>query len=112
MIELIVIFVIIDVLSVTAVSTFRVSAAKARQKEAALILSAYIKASQMYIAEHGLMPVMSIDIGLYMSVTGCSSPSLRICPQGAPTNFSLHSRRVCYTHSGIFQIWMLSYPNN
>ena len=41
-----------------------------------------------------------------------SSPSPRICPQVVPTNYSLHSRRVCCSHSGIFQLWMLSYPNN
>ena len=112
LIELIVVVVIIGVLSAIAVPALQNSAAKARQKEATTMLSAYIKASQMYIAEHGSIPVMSTDIGQYMSVTGCSSPSPRICPQGAPTNYSLHSRRVWYSHSGIFEIWILSYPNN
>ena len=44
LIELIVVVVIIGVLSAIAVPTFRVSAAKVRQKEPASMLSAYIKA--------------------------------------------------------------------
>ena len=47
LIELLVVVVIIGVLSAIAVPTFRISAAKARQKEAASMLSAYIKVSQM-----------------------------------------------------------------
>ena len=95
LIELIVVVVIIGVLSAISVPTFRASSAKVRQKEPASMLSAYIKALQMY-----------------MSVAGCSSLSLGIWPQGAPIHYSLHGRRVCYSHSGIFQIWMLSFPNN
>ena len=95
LIELIVVVVIIGVLSAIAVPTFRFSAAKVRQKVPASMLSAYIKALQMY-----------------MSVTGCSSLNLGICTQGVPICYSLHGSRVCYSHSGIYQIWMLSFPNN
>ena len=112
LIELIVVVAIIGILAAIAVPSFQNSAAKARQKEASTLLSAYIKASLMYIAENGTLPVMSTDIGRYMAVTGCSTPSPRICPQGPPVNYSIHSRRVWYSHSGIFEIWMLSYPNN
>ena len=114
LVELIVVVVIIGILSAIAVPAFQNSAAKARQKEASTLLASYAKATQAFIAEHGFVPRTSEDIGQYVSVTGCAGPDPVLCKTSSygSVNYNINARRVWYSHSGIFEIWMLSYPNN
>ena len=85
-----------------------------QSREASTLLASYAKATQAFIAEHGFVPRTSEDIGQYVSVTGCAGPDPVLCKTSSygSVNYIINARRVWYSHSGIFEIWMLSYPNN
>ena len=114
LIELIVVVAIIGILAAIAIPSFQSSAAKARQREASTLLAGYAKATQGFITEHGFVPRTSVDIGQFISVTGCAGPDPVLCKTSnyGSVNYSINPRRAWYSHSGVFEIWMHSFPNN
>ena len=114
LIELIVVVAIIGILAAIAIPSFQSSAAKARQREASTLLAGYAKATQGFIAEHGFVPRTSVDVGQFISVTGCGGPDPVLCKTSnyGSVNYSINPRSVWYSHSGVFEIRMHSYPNN
>ena len=71
--ELIVVVVIIGILSAIAVPSFQTASLKARQREASVIISTYIKAAQAYKAEYGLDARTAGNLKQYLSVNECPS---------------------------------------
>ncbi len=79
LVELIVVVAIIGVLSAIAIPSFNSAKDKAIQREAAMLIAAYIKAAQSYSAEYGRIPSSAPELREYVVVRGCVSPSPSGC---------------------------------
>ncbi len=106
LVELIVVVVIIGILSSIAIPSFQNSADKAKQKEASLLISSYIKAAQAYYTEYSLAPIYSKDLGQYMTVTGCRNPIPEGCKTWAPIDHSTRPSPRWISPNGYFHIKM------
>ncbi len=106
LIELIVVVLIIGILSSIAIPQFMSSADKAKQKEASLSMSSYLKAAQSYYTEYSSVPVNALGIKEYVSVTQCpSSAGATTCKTATPTQVA-NSSRTWYLPSGNYKIEM------
>ena len=85
LIELIVVILIIGVLSTITVPIFHKALLKAKQKEASMIVSSYIKAAKSYYAEHGQLPRHTGQLGQYVSVVGCFTFGAKWCQADKPS---------------------------
>ena len=106
LVELIVVVVIIGILSSIAVPSFQNASDKAKQKEASVLISSYIKAAQSYYAEYGLTPVYSRDLGQYITVTGCLNPIPQGCKTWTPINHSTRPSPRWISPNGYFHMKM------
>ena len=89
LVELIVVVVIIGILSAIAIPSFQNASAKAKQKEASILIASYLKASQAYLTEYGSLPKTAQDISNYITVTACCTQngcSNRQSPQFCKAN--------------------------
>ncbi len=86
LVELIVVVVIIGILSAIAVPSFQTASLKARQREASVIVSTYIKAAQAYKAEYGLDARTAGDLKHYVSVNECTAvvDEIEVCKNATP----------------------------
>ena len=111
LVELIVVVVIIGILSSIAIPSFQNASHKAKQKEASLLLSSYVKASQAYYAEYGQHPKDTADLGQYINVIGCRNALPKDCKKDPPI---IHTNNIGRTSwispSGWFQIRMNQSP--
>ena len=69
LVELIVVVMIIGILSSIAIPSFINAGHKAKQKEASILLSSYLKAAQAYYIETGSIPKYSEHLADYVNVT-------------------------------------------
>ncbi len=77
-VEIIVVVMVIGVLSSIAIPQFLSFKEKARQAEAAVLVSSYIKAAKSYFAEHGSIAKYAKHLDEYVSVIACSHPETNI----------------------------------
>ena len=106
LVELIVVIVIIGILSSIAIPSFKNTSIKAKQSEAAVLINAYIKATQLYFMENGNIPMYSSDLEQYVEIDACRVADPARCktmPNYSPGSSTWTSR------SGIYTIRMQSY---
>ena len=108
LVELIVVVVIIGILSSIAIPSFQNASEKAKQKEASSLISSYLKASQAYYTENSVTPSRSLDIGQYITVTGCRQGNPQYCRTNNSSliNHSLANRNQWYSPNGHYNIRM------
>ena len=107
LVELIVVVVIIGILSSIAIPIFQNVSLKARQREASLIVSTYIKAAQAYKAEFGLDARTAGDLKHYVSVNECPAVvnEIEVCKNTASRVVQDNDRKWVSTN-GYYQIHM------
>ena len=117
LVELIVVVVIIGILSAIAIPSFQNASAKAKQKEASILISSYLKASQAYLMEFGSLPKKAQDISNYITVTACCTQmgcGKRQSPQFCKANSAIvvnGAETSWNTQSGLYAIVMYSRSN-
>ncbi len=111
LVELIVVVVIIGILSSIAIPSFQNASHKARQTEASVLLASYVKASQAFFVDYGVIPVDTADLGQYVSVTGCKNALPSDCKRD-PLEVYTTSKgtRSWISPLGYFQIRMNQTP--
>ncbi len=88
LVELIVVVMIIGILSSIAIPSFMNAGEKAKQQEAAVLVSSYIKAAQAYYIQNST-PVSRVGhLAEYVSVVGCKyGPDVpNYCKNNSPLN--------------------------
>ena len=107
LVELIVVVVIIGILSAIAVPSFQTASLKARQREASVIISTYMKAAQAYKAEYGLDARTAGDLKHYVSVNECTAvvDEIEACKSTTPQVVEDTSRKWITTN-GSYMIQM------
>ena len=112
LVELIVVVVIIGILSAIAIPSLQNASAKAKQKEATILLSSYMKASQAFLTDYGYLPKTAQDISNYIVVTACCTQmgcSNRNSPQFCKANPGIvvnGAETSWNTQSGLYAIQM------
>ena len=112
LVELIVVIVIVGILSAIAIPSFQNASAKARQKEASILISSYMKASKAFLMEYGYLPKTAQDISNYITVTACCTQmgcSNRNSPQFCKANppVVVNGAETSWnTQSGLYAIQM------
>jgi len=108
LVELIVVVVIIGILSSIAIPSFQNASEKAKQKEASSLLASYLKAAQAYYTENSLTPYRAMDIGQYVTVTGCRWGNPDQCKRNnnSVVTWSNSGRNQWYSPSGQYNIRM------
>tara|TARA_B100000700_G_C14737715_1_gene711448 strand:- start:151 stop:711 length:561 start_codon:yes stop_codon:yes gene_type:complete len=108
LVELIVVVMIIGILSSIAIPSFMTAGDKAKQQEAATLISAYLKAAQAYYITYNYPPLIDTDLSEFVSVLGCASNvangqrnpvACKTVPLSGPTG-----TRFWNSPSGIFNI--------
>ena len=78
LIELIVVVMLIGILSSIAIPSFLSINEKARQSEAATLVSSYLKATESYFTEYGAIAKNAGHLDEYVSLVACSHPKTNI----------------------------------
>ncbi len=112
LVELIVVVVIIGILSAIAIPSFQNAGDKAKQKEASVLISSYLKGTQAYFSEYSMLPNYSRDLGQYISVTGCRRNYPTYCRSNPARDYTNLTSRSWTTPSGYFDIYMEVSGNN
>ncbi len=108
LVELIVVVMIIGILSSIAIPSFMNAGDKAKQQEAAVLISSYIKAVQAFFIIYNTPPLTDTDLSEFVSVKGCASNvangqrnpvACKTAPLSGPTG-----TRYWNSPSGIFNI--------
>ena len=73
LVELIVVVMIIGILSSIAIPSFMNAGDKAKQQEAAVLISSYMKGVQAYYTSNSTPPITGQDLSEFVSVVGCPS---------------------------------------
>ena len=113
--ELIVVVVIIGILSAIAVPSFNSASEKAKQQEAAVLISSYIKAAQSYFIEYGVPVTGAGDLANYINVIECTYHLRSRCKtENVLRNIgvSYPEHRVWNSPSGGFSMNMSNSNNN
>ena len=112
LVELVVVVVIIGILSAIAVPSFQNASDKAKQREASVLLSSYIKAAQAYYTEFSRLPVDTEDLGQFISVTGCRNAIPSDCKRDGPEDYTTSTGRDSWVSPlGYYQIRMNQHPS-
>ena len=111
LVELIVVVVIIGILSAIAIPSFQNAGDKAKQKEASVLISSYLKGTQAYFSEYSMLPNYSRDLGQYISVTGCRRNYPTYCKSNPARDYTNLTSRSWTTPSGYFDIYMETSAN-
>lgn len=106
LVELIVVVAIIGILAAIAVPSFQNAGNKAKQKEASMMLSSYIKAAQAYYTDLSQMPVNAAELGQFVTVSRCRTNGVNInyCKQNTPQNISQIAYTSWTSPSGMYWI--------
>ena len=108
LVELIVVVMIIGILSSIAIPSFMNAGDKAKQQEASVLISSYLKAVQSYFLTYSTPPLTDTDLSEFVSVLGCASNvanglrnpvACKTTPLSGPTG-----TRYWNSPSGIFNI--------
>ena len=104
LVELIVVVVIIGILSAIAIPSFQNASDKAKQKEASILISSYIKGAQSFYIEHGQIPKLSSDFGEYVAVYGCSFLDRIQCENDIYKDLSKYGHQQWFTSNRLYSI--------
>ena len=105
LVELIVVVMIIGILSSIAIPSFMSSGDKAKQQEAATLVSSYIKAAQAYYTENSESPRNAGNLAQYVAVVACQDANPTTCKTASPFVVG-PGETSWYSPSGLFQIRM------
>ncbi len=112
LVELIVVVMIIGILSSIAIPSFMSLGDKAKQKEASVLLSSYVKAAQSFYIENSRHPSDAADLGQYMSVTGCKNAIPSNCKRDSPEVYTAsRGKQDWVSPLGYFHIHMNRTPS-
>ncbi len=84
LVELIVVVMIIGILSSIAIPSFMNAGDKAKQQEASVLVSSYIKAAQAFYLENGTPANNAGDLSQYVKVMGCLNTDPNWCKNAQP----------------------------
>ena len=112
LVELIVVVAIIGILAAIAIPSFQGANDKARQREALLLISSYLKASQAYFSEHSILPNNTRDLGQYLAVAGCRRNYPAYCKVNPARDYTKLTSTSWTTPSGYFDIYMEAVGSN
>ena len=104
LVELIVVVAIIGILAAIAVPSFQSSSNKAKQKEASMALSSYIKAAQAYATENSRTPRNAREISEYAKVAGCRYTDAQRCKNDRIIDYSRSGTSRWNLPSGNYRI--------
>ncbi len=109
LVELIVVVMIIGILSSIAIPSFMSAGDKAKQKEASVALSAYVRAAQAYYTENSQNAVHAGHLANYVSVIACANASNPSgCKDSPPINLENTQATSWNTPSGLYAIGIIS----
>ncbi len=102
LVELIVVVMIIGILSSIAIPSFMNAGDKAKQQEASVLISSYMKAVQAYYTSNSTPPITGKDLSEFVSVIGCQNNDPVECKKNVPIGPS--ETRFWNSPSGLYAI--------
>ena len=102
LVELIVVVMIIGILSSIAIPSFMNAGDKAKQQEAAVLISSYMKGVQAYYTSNSTPPITGKDLSEFVSVVGCPSNDPVACKTTPVVGPS--TTRFWNSPSGLYEI--------
>ena len=114
LVELIVVVVIVGILASVGIPAFLSAADKAKQAEASVLASAYIRATQAYYVSHSTPPLTELDLAEFVQINGCDSGTAKGSSNPVQCKYVVGNspRRSKYWNSasGIFNVVLQQAP--
>ena len=114
LVELIVVVVIVGILASVGIPAFLSAADKAKQAEASVLASAYIRATQAYYVSHSMPPLTELDLAEFVQINGCDSGTAKGSSNPVQCKYVVGNspRRSKYWNSasGIFNVVLWQAP--
>ena len=114
LVELVIVIFIVGILASVGIPAFLSAADKAKQAEASVLASTYIRATQAYYVSHSMPPLTELDLAEFVQINGCDSGTAKGSSNPIACKYVVGNspRRSKYWNSasGIFNVVLQQAP--